>query len=236
MVLLWPWLFGWAVAFVLLAAFGFELGLAGVLGCLAGLALVGLVGLATTKLIEGQLGAVPADPDKHALLFSTVEALCLVNGLPAPKLTVLKETSPTALAYGLKTSQARICVSEGFFEQLNVVEQEAVVAHALCRIHRGDFRGDSLAAVVFGLVLAPLGLRRLAGRAASAMRGSNALLAADLAAVRLTRYPPALVSSLETIRHQTKASLPSYLDHLQTLPRQDQTEPLDQRVGVLVEI
>ena len=235
-ILLWPWLFGWAVVFVILAAFGFELALAAAVGCLAGLALVLVVLLTTTKLIEGQLGAVSADPDKHALLFNTVEALCLVNGLPAPKLTVMEEASPTALAYGIRISQARICVSAGFFERLSVVEQEAVVAHALCRIHRGDFRGDSLSAVVFGLVLTPLGLRKLAGRSASAIRGSNALLAADLAAVRLTRYPPALVSSLETIQDQTAPKLPSYLDHLQTLPRQGQVGAVEYRVSVLVEI
>jgi len=235
-VLAWPLLFGLIIAFAISLAFGATLALAVAAGLLAGVLLVLGVMLVTTKLVEGQLGAAPADPEEHALLFNTVEALCLTNGLSTPKLVVIDELSPTVLTYGIRVSYARICVSAGFFTQLKAVEQEAVIAHALCRIHRGDFRSDSLCAVVFGFVLTPLGLRKLAGNYACALRGSDALLASDLAAVRLTRYPPALVSSLENIEHQNGPALPNYLDHLQIVPRQTQNEPVRGRIGVLVEV
>ena len=231
-VLLWPALFILAVVLAVLSAFGAALPVAIVAGGAAAVAMVAIVLLSATKLCDGMTGAAPADARKHAALFSLVESLCLTHGLDVPKLMVVDDPSPTVLAYGLK---GRICASAGFFSRLSVVEQEAVVAHALCRIQRGHARTDALAAMVFGFVLAPLGMRGLAGRCAAALRGRHALLASDLAAVRLTRYPPGLMSALQRMQDSPIPNLAPPVDHLQALPRK-QFERLDGRVSLLAEI
>lgn len=234
-LLLWPLLFGWVLAFVIATAFDLEVLSAVAVATAAGVLLVLAVLLFTTRLISGQLGAKPADMTRHALLYGTTEALCLTSGLPNPRLAVFEESIPTVVVYGIRLGGARLCVSRGFFSQLSAVEQEALVAHGLYRIHRGDFRADSLAAVIFGVVLAPLGLRRLAGRGVRRSRGQNALLAADMAAVQLTRYPTALISVLNGISAQRSPKLPSHLDHLQILPRQRQKQSVENRIGILAE-
>ena len=232
LVLLWPALFVWAVVFVIFAAFGAGVPTAVAAGAAAALAMLALLLLWATRLCDGMTGAVPADRHEHAALFSLAEALCLTHGLAVPKLMVMEDASPTVLAYGL---HGRICVSQGFFTQLSVVEQEAVVAHALCRIKRGHARSDTLAAVVFGFVLAPLGMRGLAGRCAATLRGRHALLASDLAAVRLTRYPPGLMSALQRMQDSPIPNLAPCVDHLQALPRK-QSACFEGRVGLLAEI
>ena len=236
LALIGPLLLGWALGLVILWAVGLAWPLAVGLGFLLGAALALVPLLTATKLTEGQLGAVPADPVEDAVLFSTTESLCLVSGLPQPKLMLVDYPEPTVLAYGLRPSHARICVSEGFFNELSAVEQEAVIAHGLCRIHRGDVVGDTLAAKVCGFLLRPLGLGRSAGKLARWLNGPDALLAADLAAVRLTRYPPALVSALEFMQVQKRAAVPVHLDHLQLLPARGPAETTHDRMGVLVEV
>ena len=238
-MLLWPALFIWAVVFAIFLAFGTALPIAVAAGVVAAVVVLALVLLLARKLCDGMAGATPADLHKHASLFSIIEALCLTHGLDLPKLMVMDDSSPTVLAYG-----DRICVSAGFFSHLSVVEQEAVVAHALCRIQRGHARTDALAAVVFGFVLAPLGMRSLAGRCATTLRGRHGLLASDLAAVRLTRYPPGLMSALQQMQNSPVPNLAPHIDHLQALPRKQsahkqsarkQYELLDSRVGLLAE-
>lgn len=231
-VLLLPMLFIWALVFTIFSAFGTDLSVASGLGAAAAGAMLAIVLSSATRLCDGMAGATPADTQKHAALFNITESLCLTHGLDTPKLMVMEDSSPTVLAYG---SQGRICASAGFFSQLSVVEQEAVVAHALCRIQQGHARSDALAAVVFGFVLAPLGMRGLAGRCAAALRGRHALLASDLAAVRLTRYPPGLMSALQKMLSSPIPDLAPSVDHLQALPRK-QFEYLDCRVGLLAEI
>lgn len=231
-VLLWPTLFIWAVVFAVFAAFGAAVLVAVVAGAAAAGAMLAVLLFSATRLCDGMVGAAPADPHKHAALFSLAEALCLTHGLATPKLMVMEDHSPTVLAYGL---HGRICVSQGFFSHLSVVEQEAVVAHALCRIQRGHARSDTLAAVVFGFVLAPLGMRGLAGRCATTLRGRHALLASDLAAVRLTRYPPGLMSALQRMQDSPIPNLAPCIDHLQALPRK-QLSCFEGRVGLLAEI
>ena len=236
LMLVGPLLLGWVVGLAILAAVGLAWPLAVGLGFLLGAVLVAATLASATRLIAGQLGVVPADPSEDAVLFNTTESLCLVSGLPMPQLMLIDRPAPIILTYGLRPAHASICVSEGFFNELSAVEQEAVIAHGLCRIHRGDVVSDTLAAKVCGFMLRPLGLGRSAGKLARWLNGSDALLAADLAAVRLTRYPPALVSALETMQKQERTAMPIHLDHLQMLPADGPAILTHDRMGVLVEV
>jgi heat shock protein HtpX len=197
LVLSWP---GAVVVFVV------------VTGVLAALAWWGSEPLAR-RLIDAR----PADPITHARLFNLVEALCFNAGVPAPRLSVVADAGLNALSFGRTPRHATLVATEGLLDRLNRVELEAVVAHELAHIKSDDILISTVSVALFGIFAAPA--RAAGGRGARAVAGSVVLPfsaaagfglqlvvgrhreeAADLAAVGLTRYPPALVSALEKMR------------------------------------
>ncbi|HYI60870.1 MAG TPA: M48 family metalloprotease [Acidimicrobiales bacterium] len=129
--------------------------------------------------------ARPADPGEHARLHNLVEGLCVASGLPKPDLYVVDDEAPNALALGRSPQRAAIVVTTGLLATMTRVELEAVLAHELSHIKHDDVQVATLA------VTAPP-LRRVVDRDRHAL--------ADIAAVEVTRYPPALVSALEKLR------------------------------------
>ena len=147
--------------------------------------------------VLGGLGATAADPVGHARLHNLTESLCVAAGLPKPSLFVVAEPAPNSLTVGLARPSACVVVTSGLLEQSSRMELEAVLAHELSHIRRGDMAVSTVVAGGLGplFAVAPglaggLSRRLLEGREA----------AADVAAIGLTRYPPALVSALERMR------------------------------------
>ena len=88
-----------------------------------------------------------------------------------------------------------LIVSAPLLESLSRIELEGVVAQQLSQIHDGS---TSLATLVAALrATAPFG-SVLGSRLTAASEPDRQLLA-DLAGVRLTRYPPGLASALDAI-------------------------------------
>ena len=143
------------------------------------------------------LGAEPADPGAFARLHNLAESLCVAAGLPKPALLVVEDDAPNSLTVGHSRRSACLVVTSGLAADLSRLELEAVLAHELSHIRRGDIAVAAAAGATLGPVLkvAPGAGRRLADRV---LAGREA--AADVAAVGLTRYPPALVSALERMR------------------------------------
>ncbi len=142
------------------------------------------------------LGAVPADPRGHARLVNLVDGLCMAAGLPRPAVRVVDDPVPDACAFGRDPHHAVIVVTQGLLDRLSRVELEGVLAHELSHVKAHDTRPAALAVVVWGLP--GLLLRPLAAHAGRAAGGDREPLA-DLAGVRLTRYPPGLVAALEKL-------------------------------------
>lgn len=159
--------------------------------------LVGLLWRAAPGLVVRGLGAVPADPESMARLHNLTERLCVAAGLPKPALLVVADDSPNSLSVGLSRRSACLVVTSGLAARLSRLELEAVLAHELSHIRRGDIAVSAAAGATLGPVLrvAPGAARRLAERL---LEGREA--AADVAAIGLTRYPPALASALERMR------------------------------------
>lgn len=139
-----------------------------------------------------------------------VEGLSAASGVPEPDLYVVDEAAPNLMALGAPGDAALVATS-GLFEVLNRVELEAVLSEGICLIrdHRADL-GTQAAAFAAGPLLtrrprdgAPP--RSTIARSGRLVRALGPLLEpsegfeADLRAVGLTRYPPALGRALEKL-------------------------------------
>jgi len=145
------------------------------------------------------LGGEPADPKLHARFYNLVEGLALVAGVRVPQLRVLDSDGLNLGVAAGRSGRSTVVATRGLLAELDRVELEAVVAEAVMLLRREEAVGATLLAGTFGL-------------------GSMVVLdqehdsRADLEAVRLTRYPPALASALEKLmtKGTSVPSCPAY--------------------------
>lgn len=170
-------------------------------------------------------GARPATEDDEPRLHNVVEGLCVGIGLPKPGLWIVDDDAVNALSVARSVDASAVVVTTGLLRHLTRVEQEAVLAHELARIRRGEAVVGCVATLCLGgtaalapppgglakgpavdgpdpAVTTPWGLWPILASApfvrAVASRGEPDDEGwTDLAAVEITRYPPGLVSALE---------------------------------------
>ena len=143
-------------------------------------------------LVAAKAGVRPPEPGERQRLEVYAETVCLSAGFPEPALGVIDDPAPGALAYGRRRGRGNAAVTTGLLESFSPVELEAVAAHLLCRIEMGAARRDTYLAVL-RLSVYPLG-KLLEVFFADASRSA---LGADAAAVRITRFPQAMISALK---------------------------------------
>ena len=110
--------------------------------------------------------ARPADQATSARLHNLVDGLCTSAGLPKPRLFVVDDPAPNALATGRDPHHASVAVTTGLLERLDRVELEGVLAHELSRVKAHDTHVSTLAVTL--VCWAPL----LAGLVSRGGRGS----------------------------------------------------------------
>lgn len=186
---------------------------------LAPVSIVVAVGLflATSAGIRAQAPAVvlaatgshPVSDLDEPRLHNLVAGLCVGIGLQPPRLWVVEDATANALAVARSVDDADLVVTRGLLDRLSLVELEAVLAHELARIRRGDAIVGTLAGPVLGgggrvvpaSLVAPV-TRAVIGR------GEPIESWSDLAAVEITRYPPGLVAALERIAEGDPSGVP----------------------------
>jgi heat shock protein HtpX len=164
-----------------------------VLGALLGLATL-MVG--SPRRLLGHLSTRPGDPVGEARLIGLVEAVCVADGLPPPELRILEDPAPNLLVLGGGPGDAALVVTSGLLGLVDRMELEALVAHELSHVKRGDLAvaaaaTRALSPLAWAWPAAALAVLRLAGSTREAL--------ADQAAVRVTRYPPALAGALDKL-------------------------------------
>lgn len=85
-------------------------------------------------------------------LYRIVENLCITAGLPLPRIYIIEESQPNALATGRDPEHAVIAVTWGLLEKLERTELEGVISHELAHIGNRDMLLDSVVVVLVGLV------------------------------------------------------------------------------------
>jgi heat shock protein HtpX len=128
----------------------------------------------------------------QARFVNLVEGLCITAGVRRPALRVIEADGLNAIATGTRPDRAVLAVTSGLLRDLSRVELEAVLAEELALIRRDEILPGTVAAATFGVG------RRLAVAA-------DHDVAADLAAVTITRYPPGLVGALEKLQARGSA-------------------------------
>jgi heat shock protein HtpX len=179
-------------------------------------------------MVIGSLYARPLDPEvpEQHQLANVVAEMALASGLPPPRVYVIPDPSPNALAAGRDPQHAVVAVTQGLLNLLDRAETQGVVAHELAHIHNRDTLTMTLVSILFGgvMMLADWARRTLyfdRGRKTHPLLAVAVLLLvaftpllsrflamavsrqreylADASAVQFTRNPLGLASALEKI-------------------------------------
>jgi len=165
----------------------------------------GLMWARSTNVLTKRLGGTVVTAKRRPSILSAAEAARLVDvteglfavfGLPNAEIRVLDDPAPNAMSVGRSPDRGVVFVTSGLVLLLDRIELEAVLAHELAHIKRGDTVSGAIAVLAFD----PL-KRYVPTFAAIADRvaGHGREPLADLAAVAVTRYPPGLIAALEKI-------------------------------------
>lgn len=148
------------------------------------------------------LQARPADEASEARLYNLTEGLCVAHGLTPPDLYVIDDpalNACTVMTAGGEGQQASLAVTSGLLDSLTRIELEGVVAQQLGHVRDGDTALSTFAAAVGSLP----GIGSLLASRVATTLDPDLEAWGDLAAVRMTRYPPGLAAALDKLRTGT---------------------------------
>jgi heat shock protein HtpX len=169
--------------------------------------------------VSAAMGGRATDAEEFPRLFNLLESLTISSGSTIPTVRALDTEAINLAAWGTPEN-AHLLVTTGLLNSLNRVELEGVLAEGLQRIRAHDGSVGAAAAHFLGgplvktaVTAAPSGLAAVAVSLGAPTRISKAMghqreFYADLAAVDLTRYPPALGSALQKMS-EANTAIPS---------------------------
>jgi heat shock protein HtpX len=117
------------------------------------LLLAGAGYLYADRIALGMVGARELQRGEAPALYSTVERLAALAGVPKPKLYLLRDGYPRALAAGRGPRGAAIGVSRGFLGAATPAELEGVLAHEIAHIRDRDVLVQTTVSVFAGAII-----------------------------------------------------------------------------------
>ncbi len=87
---------------------------------------------------------------EHRQLANIVREMALAAGLPAPRVFVIPDSAPNALATGRDPAHASLALTDGALALLDREETQGVVAHEMAHIGSGDTIVMMMVSVLFG--------------------------------------------------------------------------------------
>ena len=93
----------------------------------------------------------PATPEQKQLV-NVVEEMAIAAGLPKPRIWIVPDSDPNALATGRDPATASIAVTEGLLGKLSRDELQGVVAHEMAHVRNLDVRLMTLLAGMVGAI------------------------------------------------------------------------------------
>ncbi|MFQ5512214.1 MAG: M48 family metallopeptidase [Candidatus Krumholzibacteriia bacterium] len=99
-------------------------------------------------------GAREVTRDVHPRLFNVVEEMKIASGLPAmPKVYIIDEPAPNALAIGIKPEKSAVAVTAGLLSRLNRDELQGVIAHEMAHLVNRDSQLMTVAGIMLGSIV-----------------------------------------------------------------------------------
>lgn len=128
---------------------------AGVLGGLIAAAAVTFAWFAADNVVLSALGVRPPNPEhpRERQLEGIVESVALAAGIPTPKVFVIDDPAPNALATGRTPDKGVVAFTTGLLEKMSRPQVEAVVAHEVSHVANRDSMVGVVAAVLVGVIL-----------------------------------------------------------------------------------
>ena len=126
------------------------------------LTLAGMVGALWTahrfgdRIVLASLGATAPDPSlhEHRQLLNVVREMAVASGLPEPRVLVIPDPAPNALATGIDPARATVAVTTGLLEKLDRAQTQGVVAHEMAHVgNRDTALGVTIAIVVAAIAI-----------------------------------------------------------------------------------
>src|SRR3989344_5715280 len=104
------------------------------------------------KIALRSTGAKEADSVQYLELHRILENLAITAGLPKPRLYVINDPAPNAIAAGRDPKHAVVGVTTGLLQTLERSELEGVLAHELSHIGNRDILVMTVAVVLAGVI------------------------------------------------------------------------------------
>ena len=125
-------------------------------GALVALVLAGVMNFVSywwsDKIVLRMYKASEVGRDDAPELYSDVEELAQIAGLPMPRVYVIPEQAPNAFATGRDPHHSVVAVTQGIMRLLNRSELKGVIAHELAHIRNRDILIGSVAATIAGAI------------------------------------------------------------------------------------
>ena len=104
-----------------------------------------------SRLAMSMSGAHEIKKSDNPRLWRIVENLSITDGLPMPRVFIIDDPAPNAMATGRDPKHALVAATTGILDVMNDRELEAVMAHEMSHVKNYDIRVSMIA---FGLVSA----------------------------------------------------------------------------------
>ncbi len=96
--------------------------------------------------------AKPIKEEDNRELYHVVENLSITAGLPMPRIYIIDDNAPNALATGRDPEHAVVAVTSGLLAKLEKPELEGVLAHELSHVGNRDILVSTVVVVLVGFV------------------------------------------------------------------------------------
>lgn len=191
------------------------------------------------RLVVAVTRARPVAKRDDPELYRLVENLSIAAGLPTPRIYLIDDPAPNALATGRNAQKALVAVTRGLRERLEEPELEGVLAHELAHIGNRDMVVATVAAVLAGVIVTlahvftrasfSTGGRRSRGRGSGALLAIGVLAAIILAPLAATLLRLAISRRREFLADATGALLTRYPEGLARALEKIAATPLPMR-------
>jgi len=125
-------------------------------GAMLALFLAGVMNFASywwsDKIVLRMYRASEVGRDDASELYSDVEELAQIAGLPMPRVYIIPEQAPNAFATGRDPHHSAVAFTQGIMRLLSRNELKGVIAHELAHIKNRDILIGSIAAMIAGAI------------------------------------------------------------------------------------